>query len=207
MKYQQEINELLNSKDLVDRHSFFQLKYFVIGKEPTIQAKLWRCLKELKTRNESLLAIEDEIADKKDDLILLNLQKESLTGSLSTETEQIAHRKKQRQITALERHISDLERKLKFTYDEAEFFYLAFKSLVEKEEVKPFDDLKSQEEYWNEKLSQELNMKLLLRHPIDLELIKTILALKDDSPVKQFATKLLVAIDKDTRKALEDHKG
>ena len=54
------MDDLLKN-EVVQRHSYFQLKYFLIGKEPTNQAKMWQCLRELKTRRQSLKAISLEI--------------------------------------------------------------------------------------------------------------------------------------------------
>ena len=52
-----QLDEVLKNEP-VNRHSYVQLKYFLIGKEPTIQAKMWQCIKELKTRRDSLNALE-----------------------------------------------------------------------------------------------------------------------------------------------------
>jgi len=52
----QKIDEVLNL-DPVDRHSYFQLKYFVINKEPTHQSKLWRCIREVAARKDTIEGI------------------------------------------------------------------------------------------------------------------------------------------------------
>lgn len=170
----------------VDRHSYFQLKYFIIGKEPTTQAKLWRCVKESNARKESISAISLEIEDKLDTLELLNLELEKnelhLKENISKEIE-IKIRKIKRQIKSVENSISSLKIKLKYTQDEIDFFEKTFSSLEKIEKIKPFDDLDSQLEYWNEKLSQELNLNLVLQKPLDTELVKTILSL-NNCPVK-----------------------
>ena len=36
----EKVETILNKVDLPDRHTFFQLEKFVIGKEPTVQAQL-----------------------------------------------------------------------------------------------------------------------------------------------------------------------
>ena len=59
-----------------NRHSYFQLKYFVIGKEPTLQAQMWQCLRELQARKETLDGITLEIDDTKDQIELLDLERE-----------------------------------------------------------------------------------------------------------------------------------
>lgn len=180
----------------VDRHSYFQLKYFIIGKEPTTQSKLWRCVKEANARKESISAISLEIEDKLDTLELLNLEVkknefylkcdgnnfDTKDNFANTEFE-IKIRKLKRQIKSVENSIASLKIKLKYTQDEIDFFEKTFSALEKIEKIKPFDDLDAQLEYWNEKLSQELNLNLVLQKPLDTELVKTILSL-NNSPVK-----------------------
>ncbi len=201
-KIRKEMNVLLKN-ETVDRHSFFQLKYFVIGKEPTIQSKMWRCLRELKSRKEQLDALEMEIDDANDrnllvdqEIEILNLygkaehtafgveSTEAVKGQHKRETE-IEIRRKKREKHKLENDIAELQKKSKYTEEEAEFFIKAYESLSKKEKLKPFDDFESQQEYWDEKLSQEINLKLLLQQPLDLEVVKTALSLGDGSSIKQ----------------------
>ena len=59
------------------------------------------------------------------------------------------------------------------------------------ENLKPYDDLESQKLYWNEKLSQEFDLKVLLHGTPDVELVKTILALTDDLEIKKTTVKSL----------------
>ena len=68
----EEIKELLKN-EVAQRHSYFQLKYFLIGKEPTYQSKMWQCLRELKTRYDSLEAIDLEREEVKDKIELLDI--------------------------------------------------------------------------------------------------------------------------------------
>ena len=73
-------NELnsLNLENMVNRHSFFQLKYFLLGKEPTHQSRLWQCLREIDARKDSWESILLEIDDVKDDLKIFDLSLERL---------------------------------------------------------------------------------------------------------------------------------
>jgi len=189
---QDKIQNLMKNA-VVDRHSYFQLKYFVIGKEPTTQAKLWRCIRELEARNKSLQAIELEIEDTNDDIELLHINVKQLTDVYKEETEEgkIHVRKQERNTKALVEKLSDLKAKKRYIEEEATFFVQAFESLEKIEKIKPFDDLDAQTEYWNEKLKQELNLKIILRQPFDTELTKTILALDDKMPVKQTMCNIL----------------
>jgi hypothetical protein len=186
-KLKDKIQNLMKN-DAVGRHSYFQLKYFVIGKEPTTQAKLWRCIRELESRNKSLQAIELEIEDAKDDIELLHIDinKTSPFGvDVGEKQKKILIRKNERKTKALVEKLNDLKNKKRYIEEEATFFVQAFESLEKIEKIKPFDDLDAQTEYWNEKLKQELNLNMILRQPFDTELTKTILALDNKMPVKQ----------------------
>ena len=209
-----EAEELLKN-EVVERHSFFQLKYFVIGKEPTVQSKMWRCLTELKTRKEAIDSINLEIEETKDTIELLNIEEkrleninkknttvghcgvsvESKTQAVEIECFEQELKIKKRQIKrtkeGVSKSIDTLYKKLKFTQEEAAFFNKSFKQLNQIEELKPFDDYDSQKVYWNEKLSQEFDLKVLLHKTPDVELVKTILALTDDLEIKKTTVRSL----------------
>lgn len=181
------------------RHSYFQLKYFNIGKEPTIQSKMWQCIKELKVRRDSLDAIALEIEDSKDKLQLLDIsikkieidkiQLESTIcpkyGSLSYDEFCIKIKQIHRQKKALDKSISDLQERKKWIEEESLFFLETFQNLLQIEPLKHFDDIDSQTKYWSERLSQKLNLKMLTHNQLDTELVETIISLPDDMPIKQ----------------------
>jgi hypothetical protein len=193
-------------QDIPNRHSIFQLNHFIIRKEPTIQAQMWQCLRELRTRRETIAQIKLEIEESKDRLELLNIQieknkfvyeqtkKSLLTGDLAAMEEEervlarreieVKIRQNERQQSVGAESLVQLERKLTEVLEETDFFVKTFEELQKIEELKPFDDPIAQAEYWEERLRQELNMRIILKHPIDLELAKTILALDDKSPIK-----------------------
>ena len=56
-----------------------------MGKEPTVQAKLWQCLRELEARRDTLEAIELELAESKDRLELIDIQMEKERLVLNSE--------------------------------------------------------------------------------------------------------------------------
>jgi hypothetical protein len=91
---------------------------------------------------------------------------------------------KEHQIEATKLQVEKLQAKKQFIEEEAEFFIKAYQSLAKKEDLKPFDDLESQQEYWNAKLSLQMEMCEILGMPPKPELIETILALDDSLPVK-----------------------
>lgn len=181
-----------------NRHSYFQLKYFVIGKEPTLQAQMWQCLRELQARKETLDSIILEIEDTKDQQELLEIEKsskEQLFGVINdldvAKMKEISLRRRERQKINLQKTLKQLENRHKFALQEARFFMQAFESLEKIEPMKDFDDLDAQQEYWNEVITQKINLKMLLQQPLDTELVQTALALHENAPIKVQITQLL----------------
>lgn len=190
--------EVALKNEIAQRHSYFQLKYFLIGKEPTNQAKMWQCLREMKTRKESLEAISLEIEETKDVIELLDISIQKTTLELNGKCDDLSIREMnikikqiERKKQASEKNLLSIKEKSKFIEEECNFFLGTFNSLVEIEPLKNFDDLETQKEYWGEKLSRKLNMKLLTNSQLDVELIETIVALPDDTPIKQQALNTL----------------
>ncbi len=68
-----ELDKIIE-KEVVNRHSLFQLKYFVVLKEPTTQARLHTCLQELQTRREGMKAAELEIEELLDNKALFGIK-------------------------------------------------------------------------------------------------------------------------------------
>lgn len=220
-----EIDAELN-REIVQRHSYFQLKYFLIGKEPTLQSKMWQCLRELKARREALVAADLEIEECKDKVELLGIAIERLKARLEKLRQKsgksvefrvrelnIHVRRNERQKKAGEESLIQLADKKKWLLEEARFFLESFKNLQQLEPLKPFDDINAQREYWGEKLFNKINLKMLLQSPIDMELIETILALPDDMPVKvktvnqlNSVQEALVKLTHQQRQALEERK-
>ena len=191
--------EKILQNEVSDRHSFFQLKYFVVGKEPTIQSKLWRCIRELKARKESIDSIRLEIDQTKDNKQLVEIKKQKQTtlsedrrfGDLEREEYIINIRMIDRQIASYNKTIGQLEKKLESAEQEAAFFVACFEELEKVEKLIPWDDEDAQTEYWSQKFTQDLNLKMLLRQPLDTELVKTILSMKDGIPIKVQTQQLL----------------
>lgn len=178
-----------------NRHSYYQLKYFVIGKEPTIQSKLWQCLRELQSRKETIESIGLQIEDIKDEIELTKIEAEKLEiNEFSTKNEKldvvyakektIKLRKLKRREESLSDNINKLEKKLKFEIQEARFFLQVFEDLEKVEKVKDYDDYEAQKEYWENKISEEINLRILTKQQINPELIKTALSLHNESEIK-----------------------
>lgn len=190
-----EIEEVLK-QEVSQRHSYFQLKYFVVGKEPTVQSKMWQCLRELKSRKESLDSIELELENSKDKLELLDISIERInlsnpTDVLSQKENEIKTRQIKRRKKAAQVNILQLVERKKWLEEESRFFLETFKSLLKIEPLKHFDDIESQKQYWGEKLAQKLNLKMLTHNQLDTELVETLIALPDDMPIKKQALRTL----------------
>jgi len=193
-----EINEILSEKEISQRHSYFQLKYFLIGKEPTLQSKMWQCLREMKNRNETTKNMELETEDLKDKLELLDISVErirhdmdniqitdEITNNLYIRECEIKIRQFSRQKKSLEQNIKEIAERKKSISEECRFFLETYKNLLKMEPLKHFDDLEAQKQYWHERLTQKVNLKMLTQNSIDTELIETIVALPDDVKIKQ----------------------
>lgn len=214
-----ELNEILKNEP-VERHSYFQLKYFLIGKEPTVQSKMWQCIKELKSRNESINALNLEIDDTKDKKNLLDISVEKIKLELSEiqkqeksaffELEQkeleIKIRQIQRKIKLCESSLLDLEKRQKSIIEECVFFMETFKNLNKVEALKNFDDLEAQKQYWSEKLGQKLNLKIITNGNLEAELVETVLALPDEMEIKREVVNLINYKHANMMKVMEETK-
>jgi len=201
-----QMNEILNY-EMAERHSYFQMKYFIVNKEPTTQSKMWQCLREIKSRYESLQALDLEIDESKDNLELIDININKMIAmydkkvsmgkpSDSLKISEIKLRKAKRQRVMANKNIETLVKKKKNLEEEANFFVLSFRNLEVVEPLKDYDDLESQKQYWGEKLLQKINLKMLLQSQVDTELIETVLALPDDIPIKVQTVKNLDSMHK-----------
>ena len=215
-KIAEQINEVL-SQDVVDRHSYFQLKYFVVGKEPTMQSKMWRCIRELKTRWESMQAITLEIDETNDLIELIDVDIEQANGphhslfgmdeaedDFSKKRREIKTRQLTRKKLALATTLNTLRDKLRYAEDEALFFLNAFKALEKVEPLKTFDDMEAQKEYWNAKFNQKIQLEAVLGIRPDTELVTSILSLHNDAPVKMEVVKMIEDHQKRSLQAKEE---
>lgn len=179
-----------------ERHSYFQLQNFVIGKEPTIQSRMWRCVRELKDRKGALLSMQMEIEEINDDVEIIDIYIQEKKLKERTKLIEIEIRKLERQKKSKELRLIEIKEKQKVVEEESVFLIKAFRALSNKEKLKPFDDAESQKQYWNEKLSQDFNLRNKFNMPPDMELIKTILAMNSDSIIKQDLVQMLNNVEK-----------
>ena len=178
-----------------NRHSFFQMKYFIIGKEPTTQAQMWQCLRELQSRKLTIDSLQLSIDETKDQLDLseISLMKEiklldnnflDYPKELVEKEKVIKLRQHDRKKQQLEQSLVQMEESLKFAQEEAKFFLELFETIQKIEPLKEYDDVEAQQEYWNEHITQQINLKLLLHQPLDIELVQTALSLNKDAPIR-----------------------
>lgn len=188
----EKAQKILNSVSIPERHSYFQLKYFNIGKEYTIQGKLWQCFREIKVRKNNLeaLNLEQEETQDKIQLLYIDLAKIDLAlnacqeGTLDNQELTIRKRQANRRLTALNKAIEDLGNRIKWQTEEMNFFIQEFEGLNKIEPMRPLDDFESQRQYWNEKIESQIALNSLIKHPLNIDLVQTCLALPDDTIVK-----------------------
>jgi hypothetical protein len=196
--------DLISKNTVPYRHTFYQLKHFVLGKEVTTQAKLQKCLREVEVRKnsiKSMLLSLDEAMDEARiiDLKIKSLEKKKDKDELHKEYKTIQKRKLARKKLALFDSIRDIRQKLKETEEETEFFLMAYKQLEQIEPLKRHDDPESNAQYWNENFAQELQLRLLLQKPLDLDLVKCILALDPESATRK---EMIVILEQIQQKAM-----
>lgn len=194
----------ITKNKIYNRHTFFQLKHFVLGKELTTQSKLQKCLREIDARKRTIKSIFFGIEDAKDDLELMNLkelnfEKKKPKNNIDNKNLEIQIRKLKRKKEMLLDSIKEMEIKLKEAEEETDFFIKAFEQLEMIEPLKRYDDPDSNAEFWNENFMQDLKLRLMLQKPIDIELIKCILSLDSESPVRKEVVGIL---DQVQRKAI-----
>lgn len=183
----------------IGRHTFFQLKHFVLGKELTTQAKLQKCVREIDARKNSLKSMVLGLEDALDEARLLELKQEELEkkkskNPLDNEHRAIQSRRLKRKRDMLLDSIEEMRQKIKETEEETEFFIRAFEQLEQIEPLRTHDDPEANAEFWNENFMQDLRLRLMLGKPIDLELVKCILALGQESPVRKEVVGILEQI-------------
>lgn len=200
--------ELVLRSGASGRHTFYQLKHFVLGKEVTTQAKMWKCIRELEARVGSAKSMLRGIEEAADDLRILDiraeiLEKKKSKSVLHREYKEIRRRKIQRSRAALEESLSDMRKRLSETEEEIRFFLGAYRQMEALEPLRPHDDPEANAHYWDQNFAQELQLRMMLQRPLDLELVKCILALDDSSSTRRDLVGMLEQI---RARAIEESK-
>ena len=206
----EKVQTILNKSDLPDRHTFFQLEKFVIGKEPTAQAQLWQIVREMQARLETVDSYRKQLEDAEDTLELFDIKierqnraiRQEATSSheytdLNLQEYEINIRKLQRDKDSLVLSAIKVKNKLKCILEELAFLTAGYEKIVKNYgEMKPLDDDEAQREMWNEKLLEEFNLRVVLQRPLEPEFVRTVLCLSDESPVKKHVIKMIENIQK-----------
>lgn len=204
-----QVNEVLKQATPT-RQSFFQLNFFVLGKEPTIQAKLRRCIDEMNMRRSSVEAMEmeiEELTDKAeiDAKAIKRLEEGSGDFGFDKSPDPINIRRSKRKLSATYKQIEKLKKDCLSTKEELNFFLQAFKKYEKVQPLKNWDDLEVQLEYWNAKLQHEVQAKTILQQPITVDVLTTILSLPDIAPIKKQIVELIDKQQKRLNSKEEDH--
>ena len=188
------------------RHSFFQLQYYVIGKEPTVQARQQACRDELFARKCDMEGSMNELEECYDLIRLQEIQIEEIKAGQDQldEIDEIRIRQIRRKIKSMEERVHRAKGHLKAKEEESNFLIGLYQRLCELEEPKDWDSLEVQAEYQNARLSRELETRLLLGQTPDTELFKTIMALPEGMPAKKATQQLIEKGKEHVRSASED---
>jgi hypothetical protein len=141
-----------------------------------------------------------EIENTKDKILLLELDLQELekdtTVELDEKRKKIHGRIIQRDIYNKSKKLNELYDNIKSVEEEAEFLIRLFHNLNSVEEMREWDNIDVQKEYFNAQLSIEFNVKLMTNSNLDTELVKTIFAMPDDSSIKQKAIGFIASKNK-----------
>lgn len=206
----EKVESILNKVDLPDRHTFFQLEKFIIGKEPTAQSQLWQIIREMQSRIETVDSYRKQLEDAEDTLELFDIKIErqnimlrqesndkNVFTDLNLQEYEINIRKLQRDKESLILSARKVNKKLKFVLEELAFLTSAYEKITKiYGEIKPIDDDESQREMWNEKFLEDFNLRVILKRPLEPEFVKTVLCLGDDSTVKKHVVNMIENIQK-----------
>ena len=198
-------DEILKKADMPDRHSFFQIEKFIIGKETTVHAQLWQIVREIQARVETFDSLQRQLEDAEDNLELLDLQierksreikmlssQEAEMIDLEIQEREINIRKLQREKKSLIDSCKKVRNKFKSLLEELSFLVTGYEKIIAVHgEMKSFDDDQAQRDMWNEKYLEEFNLRVILQRPLDPDFVKSVMCLGDDAPVKQHMTKMI----------------
>lgn len=178
-----KIKDIIDKQIVVNRHSDFQIEKFIIGKELTPSAQAWQCVRELKSRYESLTNLELELENILDDIEIKKIEIEEEKEKNTRKTPFLI-RKLERGLKTLENNYQKmLENKRNYEF-ECEKLLEIFESINNKFEIKNWNDMGAQVEYFENKFGNELNLDFLLGNPVNKELVKSILQLDNSSKLK-----------------------
>jgi hypothetical protein len=197
-----QVKEVCEKYKLPQRHTDFQIEHFIIGKEVSVYGKIWQCLRELNQRNETLEAVDSELLELADNLEWekialrkLELKKENLNSLsvvisnqeshlLKIKKQEILIRKQKRKVLNVEKNIAKTQSRKEDVLAECGKFIDLFNGLINQTEFVDINDPQAQLEFWTTKFNHEVSLTAALNHPMNAELVKSVLALPDESKIK-----------------------
>jgi hypothetical protein len=205
------VAEAVSKSRVSGRHTFYQLKHFVLGKEVTTQAKMWKCLRELEARLIAAKSMKAGIEDSEDECRVMEiraevLEKKKTKGRLHREYKEIQRRKLGRKKESLMDSICEMKRRLAETEEEMGFFLGAYRQLEAIEPLRSHDDPEANAHYWDQNFAQEMQLRMMFQKPLDLELIKSILALDDRSSTRKELVGMIEQIQRQAISASESRR-
>ena len=191
-----KIKEIIDKNIVVNRHSDFQIEKFIIGKENTPSAQAWQCVRELKSRYDNLTNLEMEIENVLDDIEIKKIEIEEEKEKNTRKTPFLV-RKLERSLNNLFINYNKLIENKKNYLDECAKFLEIFDKIENQNKILEWNDSEAQAQYFENKFRNEMNLDFLLGHPVNKELVKSILQLDNSSKLKTNFLELL-----DNRKGL-----
>ena len=196
---QNKVKDLCEKYKLPQRHTDFQIEHFIVGKECSIYGKVWQCIRELQTRLDTLDAIDMELEELHDSLNYENLNLKKLQYKLQDKPDEnedivifeIKQEKRKIQISRQKRKIFLIGKNIEKTHSrkadvlaESAKFSSLLEEIINDSSFVDINDPNAQLEFWNSKFHAELNLTAMLNHPINPELVKSVLALPNESQAK-----------------------
>jgi hypothetical protein len=177
---------------------------FHIGKEHSFHGRMWQCMREIETRYDSLVNINFEIENQKDDIILKKIEKDKKIKVVVIDEElSIEIRKIDRSISHMTTNLLKLETKKKNIELESAKFVEILEELVKTTPFVDYNNEEAQKEYFENKFANEINLNILLGHPINNELVRSTMCLGDNSKIK---TQLVESLSNIQRKFLTNDR-
>lgn len=195
---QKNLLETCQKYNLPQRHTDFQIEHFIIGKECSIYGRMWQCLRELQNRKDIVESLDLELLEIQDNLALENLSlkemqyklhdeiddEDPVIAEIAVEKQKILIAKQKRKINSVQNSLDKtLARKSDVLAESAKFLSL-FQEIINDKSFVDINDPNAQLEFWNSKFHAELNLTAMLNHPINSELVKSVLAMPNESVAK-----------------------
>jgi hypothetical protein len=195
---EKELKDICHNYDLPQRHTDFQIEHFIIGKESSFYGRIWQCLRELQQRYETIQAVDCELLDIEDNIKLEEIELKKLQiknknyespisqelAELKKQKKEIILRKQTRKVDSYKKSLDKTRQRKMEVLAECRKFIEVFKTLINEKSFVDINDPQAQLEFWNAKFGSELNLHAMLNHPMNAELVKSVLALPNESNIK-----------------------